>query len=150
VLPFFRWQWFWRSRQRLLLCGLGVTAVGLVCLAFTVVTWPDAMRRASFARLVAMGTLFLAVGGYPVLVALLSPAGAFGDHDHDDSRDHRRRAWRRKRAAAPDDEPIPLAPDKAEGPTARTTRCPTCHEPLTVPPDRVTECPKCHERFTPD
>jgi hypothetical protein len=150
VLPYFRWQWLWRSRRRLLACGLVLFVLGGLYLAFALhVAWPRLVHR-WFVLHGGIAVGLIGVGGYMALQALFSPAGAFGDHDHDDSREHRRRAWRRKRAAPADDEPIPLADDTGEEPAVRVARCPTCHQRMTVPADEVAECPKCHERFRPD
>lgn len=149
MLPFFRWQWMWQSRRRVIAVALAEIALGAGCLLFALLT-PGPFSRAR--ALVLFGGLMIGgLGGYQLLQGLLSPDGAFRDHDFDDSREGRRRAWRRQRTAKPsDDRPLPLAPDTGEATRVISVRCPACHEPLAVEGAGAVECPKCHERFTPE
>jgi hypothetical protein len=147
VLRFTRWQWLWRSRRRLFAFGLVVFLLGVGLLAWLVYTAVWGRPNTNIGRGIPAPVILMAVGGYAMLQAVFSGGEAFGDHDYDDSREWRRRAWRRRQPAPPDDRPIPRAPDTGERPAVDTTRCPTCREPVSA---TAAECPKCHERFTPD
>lgn len=150
LADYFRWQWLWRSRRRLFVLGLVVFLLGVALLVLLVSTWLWG-GNSRIVRGLPLPLVLMAVGGYGVLQAAFSGGGAFGDHDHDDSRDGRRRAWRRQRRAEPDDTgPIPLTTTDGDSPADRTTRCPTCHEPSARSTGTRVECPKCHERCVPD
>lgn len=142
MLPFLRWQWLWRSRRRLLAVGLAAVAAGGLLLSWAVLMVRPWLNRHSYV-VGGFGVFLIGWGGYLLLNVLLAPAGVFGDHDHDDSRDWRRRAWRRKRPAPPDDRPIPLAGTE-EREAVTPVECPVC---LARVPASAAECPKCHERF---
>jgi hypothetical protein len=151
LADYFRWQWLWRSRRRLFTVGLVVFLSGVLLLAILLGTWWWGRPVVSVGRVIAVPLILMAVGGYGVLQAAFSGGGAFGDHDHDDSRDGRRRAWRRQRRADRDATgPVPLSPTDDDSPADRTTRCPTCLEPSARSTGTRVECPKCHERFVPD
>jgi hypothetical protein len=148
---FFRWQWLWRSRRRLFTVGLVVFLSGAGLLALLIATWMWGRPNRNIARGLIAPVILMGLGGFGMCQAAFSGGRAFGDHDAPDPT--RRtlppvpRSKRPRRRA--DDQPIPLANTAAATPL-KVTRCPTCHEPMTVPADEVAECPKCHERFRPD
>jgi hypothetical protein len=111
--PLIRWQWLWKSRLHLAVFGLGLIALGGLLLAFALlVVRPRPLHR-NFYLFVVVAVGLIGYGGYQILQALLSPAGAFGDH-HDEPTTRRRRRWQRplvERPTKPDDGPIPLADD---------------------------------------
>lgn len=109
----FRWQWMWKSRSRLIAIAVGVIVFGVVVIVY-------GSTRPVFNKgpmmVVIGGVVFVGMGGYQLLQGVLSPAGAFGDHDYDDSREGQRRPWRQRRRKPTDDRPIPLPEDSHEHP----------------------------------
>lgn len=141
----------WKTRLRVVGVALAEMAAGAGCLLFALLI-PGPFSRAR--ALVLFGGLMIGgLGGYQLLQGLLSPAGAFGDHDFDDSREGRRRPWRRQQARPSDDRPLPVA-DTADEEPVRMSRCPACGKPVGVapasPPGEMTECPNCSGWFAPD
>lgn len=82
MTDFFRWQWMWKSRPRLI--GIAVGAMALAGLAVLyALTRPGPMSRGQMF-IVCGGLMFALLGGYQLLQGLFSPAGSFGNHDAPD------------------------------------------------------------------
>ena len=79
VSNFFRWQWMWRSRPRLIGIALGAMAFGAALILFAVLA-PGPIDKGK-GLTICGGVMFAALGGYQLLQGMFSPAGAFGDHD---------------------------------------------------------------------
>jgi len=108
----FRWQWMWTSRRRLIGFALAAIAVGGLILLYV----PTAAGRWDKPRvsMFCLGVMVLGMGVYQLLQGLLSPAGAFGDHDDTDGPRLRPALKRWKRETKPDDAPLPLAVGSSE------------------------------------
>jgi hypothetical protein len=77
----FGWRWLWRSRIRLLAVGLLILAGGVAVLVMSIL---DLRSNTQAGRGLVGGVVFAGLGGWFVLQALLSDAGAFGDTDTSD------------------------------------------------------------------
>lgn len=148
---FFRWQWMWRSRSRLIVIAIGAIVVGVGLIALGLLSL-GRMTRGTWL-IVICGVMLVLMGGYQLLQGLLSPPGAFGDHEKaDPTRRTTPAAPRPRRNRRPsDDRPIPVASDTAEAVPPRVVHCPVCEGSVALPVGRVptaaVECPRCLERF---
>jgi hypothetical protein len=104
----FRWQWMWKSRARLLGLALGSIALGSMAILYAVTR--DGPYTKPLFMILFSGGWFIAVGGYQLLQGLLSPAGAFGDHEAS-VRPHRKK---RRPKPAPEQEPLPVRQDTSD------------------------------------
>jgi hypothetical protein len=143
----FRWQWMWKSRARLIGIAVGAMVFGAALILYAVVS-PGPFNKGK-GLVIAGGVMFAGMGGFQLLQGVLSPAGAFGERDR--TREVPRLGggskWKRKGrpAPAPDDAPLPVATDTHE--PVKLVRCPACTEAVSA---SAAECPKCFQRLMPE
>jgi len=151
LAEFFRWQWMWRSRPRLIAIAVGAILFGCGWVVFGIFS-PGPMNKGKWL-IVICGLMFALLGGYQLLQGVLSPAGAFGNHEKEDpTRRTLPPAPRPKRKRQDSgDRPIPIASDTAEAAPPPVVWCPVCEGSVALPvgtkPTAAVECPRCLERF---
>jgi hypothetical protein len=144
LADFFRWQWMWKSRARVIALAVAAMAVGAALILYAVLT-PGPFNKGK-GLVIAGGVMFAGMGGFQLLQGVLSPAGAFGEHDRTREVPRLEGPPKRKRKGrsdpAPDDAPLPVATDTHEA--VKLVRCPVCEEPVS---ESAAECPKCFQRL---